>query len=810
MIRRLILLYFAFAVPFSFAEQEWVFPMPAYFGGLYLGEINVFTDGEIFFGVPANELKIAFDSYLNDETEVRLSRLEGQKLTPQKLKELDIEVKMDARRLIVEIEAGEGALLEQHFAMSGDYTPPKYTQHAFFAWHNNFNFTYSHNLSSGADVDAFWLGEWLIGSNIGGANGLNLESSMYALGDQSSLDSDTTLYRGDTFLFVDRASIPLRISAGDLNTNVAGHLPSISMGGLGIERLWSELQPNRTIQNGGSQTVNLRESADIAIYINDIYIRQIRLPPGKYQIDDLPLSQGANDIRLVIRYQSGEREVLNYSQFYNGRLLREGFSDFALYTGVASAIVDRDYVYDEDQYVVHGYYEYGLTSLFTVGVNGAYHPLGSIAGGVVNFGTPIGNFGTRVSGLIYDDVDDIGFISSLDYEHQVWGAYSSPNLRISLERYESYRSLPWAEGQGIEDATSVRTDYTFYFNSDWDLNLSANWLDLESNPFDQYFASAEIRWRGEDINIGVGSNYFRDGTNEDDDLTVFVNFSWTWFSEQGGYVVDVSSLYAHEVSEEVAFDETRLRFEKSSDRRPGDFDYELEAIYSFEQSDRYRARGGYTANRFTTELEYDYVDFDDFTSQRIISRSSTAVSFIGGDIAWGRNYYGPAAIVKVHDSLDVPVNINTLDERPDHIATTSLDALVGINSAHSESVVTVDIPEAPIGYDYGSGYNIIVAGTYTGHIITVGSNASKTVIGKLVDESGNNIALRNGVVILESGEERLFFTNSGGRFALERMVSGTFRIELRGTPHFVGKVTIDDNDENLIYLKPVVVSIKDE
>ncbi|GEA60840.1 fimbria/pilus outer membrane usher protein [Vibrio comitans] len=784
--------------------------MPAYLYGLYLGDINVFTDGEQFYGVPANELKGILVPYLTEDALESLSELGSNKLDRNELAKLDIEVEMDIRRLVLNVEPGSKALVEQHFAMSGDYSPPKYTQHAFFAWHNNFNFTYSHNLSAGFDLDAFWLGEWLIGANMGGGNGLNLESSLYVLGNESSFDSDTTAYRGDTFFFVDRASIPLRVSAGDLNTNIAGHLPSLSLGGLGIERLWSELQPNRTIQNGGSQTVNLRESADIAIFVNDIYIRQIRLPPGKYQIDDLPLSQGANDIRLVIRYQSGERDVLNYSQFYNGRLLREGLSDFALYMGVASNIIDREYVYDEEQYVVHGYYEYGLTSLLTLGLNGAYHPLGSISGAVVNFGTPLGNFGTRFSGLLYDDSDDIGYISSLDYEHQIWGSFASPNLRIALERYESYRAIPWADGQALNDGTSARADYTFYFNADWDLNLSANWLDLQSNPFDQYSASAQLSWRGEDITINVGSNYFRDGTNEDDDLTVFANFSWTWFSEQGGYVVDISSLYAHEVSEDIAFDETRLRLEKSSDDRPGDFEYELEAIYSFEQSDRYRARAGYTANRFATELEYNYVDFDGLSSQRITSRSSTALSFIGGDVAWGRSYFGPAAIVKVHDSLDVPVNINTQEERPDHVATRSLNALVGLNSSHSESLLIVDIPEAPIGYDYGSGYNTIVAGSYTGHIITVGSNASKTVIGRLIDENGDYIALRNGVIILASGEERLFFTNSGGRFALERMVSGTFTVELRGNPHLFGEVTIADNDDNLVYLEPVVVSVKDE
>ncbi|MET2973341.1 pilus assembly protein PapC, partial [Vibrio harveyi] len=122
----------------------------------------------------------------------------------------------------------------------------------------------------------------------------------------SGNDSESTeLYRGEVRLFFDRPENPWRVTLGDVTPQSPGHLPSLPIGGVAFERLYQDLQPTRNIQNGGTQPLVLNESANIEIYINDIFLTEFRLPPGRYNLDDLPLSSGTNDIRIEVDYQSG-------------------------------------------------------------------------------------------------------------------------------------------------------------------------------------------------------------------------------------------------------------------------------------------------------------------------------------------------------------------------------------------------------------------------------------------------------------------------------------------------------------------------
>ncbi|GAM63222.1 P pilus assembly protein [Vibrio ishigakensis] len=205
--------------------------------------------------------------------------------------------------------------------------------------------------------------------------------------------------------------------------------------------MWGSLQPTRNIQSGSTQTIILNETANVAVFVNDIFLGDIRLPPGRYNIDDLPLTQGANEIRFNITYQSGRTETLFYSQFYNDRLLKQGFDDFGFYAGLISQVDDRKYSYDTEQYVIQSFYDYGITDNLTAGVNSAYHPLGYIGGLTTVLGTSWGNFSLRSSFLGYDDQEELGYVNSLDYSNSLFSGLDngSINLRLSGEAFTDYR-----------------------------------------------------------------------------------------------------------------------------------------------------------------------------------------------------------------------------------------------------------------------------------------------------------------------------------------------------------------------------------
>ncbi|MCV3264386.1 hypothetical protein OGZ01_24965 [Vibrio harveyi] len=59
------------------------------------------------------------------------------------------------------------------------------------------------------------------------------------------------------------------------------------------------------------------------VYVNGERISGGRLEPGRYNLKNLILDNGANDITVVVNYVSGKQEVLRFTQFYNAKLLKK-------------------------------------------------------------------------------------------------------------------------------------------------------------------------------------------------------------------------------------------------------------------------------------------------------------------------------------------------------------------------------------------------------------------------------------------------------------------------------------------------------
>ncbi|MPW36325.1 hypothetical protein GCU72_07615 [Vibrio sp. B1Z05] len=786
-------------VSFSACSQNWNFPVPLYRGQTLLSEVNIITDGEKLIGVNATELHSHLKNQITSEVSQQLLTFGNKIVTQEELYNIGIDLRFDYLDLSLNLHLNKDNAKQNDLSFDIPYETPVYTESGFFAWHNIFNLTANYVDSTQIIDPVDWRVEWITATNFGGYKGLNLDGSIYASPSNSTQNSEIEVYRGDLRAFVDRPSYPLRLTVGDIQPYTTGHLPSVTLGGVALERLWNRLQPSRNIQSGGSQEVYLVESATIAVYINDTFYGDLRLAPGRYSIDDLPLRQGNNDIRLEIRYQSGRREEISYSQFFNTRLLKMGFSDYGIYTGLSSNVDNRKYQYDQEQYLVQSYYEYGLTQWLTVGINGLYHPLGQIGGISLGLGTGASSIGFRGSVLNYDDVDVIGGVASIDYSSTFLEgvSYGSPNFRASVESFYDYRPIPWDITRDLETGTSAIVDYTYRFSSN--LNLSPSFqIDYLHSP-DRYDLAAqlELQWIYQNFDITLGAEYLEaGGSTETSDTNFYFVVEWDWYSDSGDY--EALAQYFSQGNR------ARASFTKYSSNSVGGYGYQVAGEYS-DAFENYEVRADYIGNRYSAEVDVErLVDRNaDVETNAVSGRISSGFTMVDSHLSWNRGYRGPAVIVNVHDSLDVPVYINEFtDSSPEAIATTRLSNAVPLYGGHSASSFDVTIPQAPIGYDYGSGYYQITAGTYTGHSVVVGSDNTKTVIGSLVAANGDAIALRNGVVVGQ-GLRRSIFTNKAGRFAIERMSDGEFEVTIIGDPSFKGILLIENTQSNLIYLSPL-------
>ncbi|MCX2788823.1 fimbria/pilus outer membrane usher protein [Vibrio sp. Sgm 5] len=774
--------------------QSWLFPFPLIWGERTLGEIDAYSDGITVGSINVEQLTQATEQLVNAGTLDALRNLPDEYVTVEQLKQMGIAAEFNSSDQSINLVIDESAAADFLLSFGSKYEPAQYSESAFWTMQNTFNASTDYTLFSDSDSEntQTWLGEWLVKANIGGVRGANIDVSGF-ITDGDDIDSD--VYRGEARLFFDEPSTPWRLTFGDVTQTSAGHLPSTPLGGVAFERLYQDLQPTRNIQNGGTQPLVLNESADVEIYINDIFLTEIRLPPGRYTLDDLPLVSGTNDVRLDISYQSGRTDTIVYSQFFNSRLLREGISDFGFYSGLISTIEDNNFKYDDEQWVTSGYYDYGISDTLTLGVNGLYHPDGQQLGVIATIGSDWGNLGLRASAQNNKPNDETGSIYSLDYSHQLWGtdSYGSPNFRLGAEYQDQYFSLPWQIGPS---ATGVRvfSNYVFTITDDLNLILTGDYRDFEEEEI-EWLVSSEIAWQWYSLSLSAGVEKEENPNDNIDETRFTFSADWDWNSVSGEYNANVS--YSNEP------DTYRAQFQRPSDDYTGSYGYAMTAEGDAD-SQTYSVEGDYVANRFIADAKVSHLEFDNTDSYQTASlRASTALTLADGNLAWSRPINGPVAIVAVHDSLDADVEINAVADDPaEAISTSTINNAVQLSGGHQLSSIYINVPDAPVGYDFGDHEYNITPGSQTGHLIKIGSAASKTIIGTIELSQNKPLKLFQGQLV---GQQKTydFFTNRSGRFVVEGVAPGDYTIMIDGFSPT--KLNVPDTNENLIYLPTLLI-----
>ena len=104
------------------------------------------------------------------------------------------------------------------------------------------------------------------------------------------------------------------------------------------------------------------------LFINGVAAASREVAPGPFTINDVPLLNGAGEVRLVVRDVLG-RERTTFSSFYgSSQLLAEGLNDYSLSVGRLRynfGTVSSDY----RNFVTSGYWRRGVTDKLTAAVN---------------------------------------------------------------------------------------------------------------------------------------------------------------------------------------------------------------------------------------------------------------------------------------------------------------------------------------------------------------------------------------------------------------------------------------------------------
>ncbi|HEY6258130.1 MAG TPA: fimbria/pilus outer membrane usher protein [Xanthobacteraceae bacterium] len=249
---------------------------------------------------------------------------------------------------------------------------------------------------------------------------------------------DMTALRLDTsFAYSDPETL-VTYRAGDSISGALAWTRSVRFGGLQAQRnfgLRSDLITAPLPSFSGSAAV----PSTLDVYLNNSKTYTQEVPPGPFQVNNLPLIAGG-EARLVLRDASG-REVETTLPFYTSpQLLRENLTYFSVETGyprIHYGTESNDYVAKEfaSMSVRHGLYDWLTLEGHAEEVAGLYNGGAGALARTGNFGI----LSAAVAGSWFKGQS--GLQSYLSFETKIWGVSLSVSSTRTFMKYNDVASV---------------------------------------------------------------------------------------------------------------------------------------------------------------------------------------------------------------------------------------------------------------------------------------------------------------------------------------------------------------------------------
>jgi len=589
--------------------------------------------------------------------------------------------------------------------------------------------------------------------------------------------------RQGTRAVYDDAGNALRYTAGDITPATTGLQNGGSFLGVSVQKSYDKLQPQKNIRPTGQRSFRLERPSEVDVLINGQVVRRLEMAPGDHDISELPLRSGENNITLEITDDTGKRTSLNFSQFYDYSLLTPGVSDWGFSAGYKSTSGLTGIQYSWSEPAATGYYRLGLTDELT---GTAHFQLGtrSAMGGFMAISpTWLGRVAAELAASKSWN-GGAGFAAALTYTPEaLLKLWKFPGrLQVAAE-YRSIDFAPIFSTSSVLEGFSLNGFYTLELPDDFALSLSGNAVAGSAFSSSRVGGGVTLS-KSVRPNVNWALSLSRDNTTNKAGEN---QSSWTVMGRlniRAGRDTEVAltqdGLHGSSILGVSTAGETedgRYAIKADIEKIPRavtgadpENRVDFSAAYSDTQIDiaASRSRQVYGLNR-------------DVVSDISTVSASGAIAFADGHVAFGRTVTDSFAIVAPHESLaDATLRIRAGDA-PSRAASGILGpALVSDLPSYAHSQLPLEADGAPEGYDLGSGVFDVQPVYKSGYVLKAGSDYSVMAVGNLEAE-GKPLALLSGLAKEEGVSDPhkvALFTNSGGRFSIEGLKPGRWRIEM--------------------------------
>lgn len=597
---------------------------------------------------------------------------------------------------------------------------------------------------------------------------------------------------------------------GDLDTETRGRQNYLQMGGIGIARQRQRFDTFRNSVLSGNRQIVLQEGSTVRVSRNGIFIREFQLDPGQYDLSNLPLEIGSNDIQLEIRDAVGRSQTLNYSAYLDAIDLDPGDYEYGAFFGVNSLVSFGSPDYSDGNLTFSGYWRKAFENRPALGLGLQADRYVQSLSGQTQFILPNGSRIRFDGALSLSDDTGTGFAVASMYDHFIDRGLTYDTWAVGVEYIsEDFTTVGNRYAQN-QTEWAFQASYSRRFNERWIGSLSGSYrLSRDAIIGDSYGINLHT-------NYSISKNWGVQAGLEYTDIGMPTASRMEGF----GFTLALVWTPRYDRRAEARYNSARnsasLLMQQSGENRVGALGYSLAAGYDDGPSNL-SGQITYTGNRFDGSISHSTFgqDFSSVTDEHITTlMAGSAIAYTGGKFAIGRRIYDSFAIVGSHESLDgrhAIVGDNLEGGRYNARSGALGPALSNQLGSYVNQSVRYDVIDVPPGYDIGDGVKRVHPSYRSGYYIEAGSDAFVSAVGRLVGFNDQPAALFSGRIysVTEPDmEAEVFFTNSVGRFAIQKLKPGhRYRVQLFTNPARDFEFTVPEDNEGLLDLQKVSLPI---
>jgi outer membrane usher protein len=600
---------------------------------------------------------------------------------------------------------------------------------------------------------------------------------------------------------------------GDLEPETRGRQSFVNMGGVGVVRQRQRFDSFRNNVLSGGRRLVLQEQSTIRVIRNGLFQREFTLDPGQYDISNLPLDTGSNNIELEVQGISGTRETFNYQAYLDTIDLEPGDYEYGAYLGVLDNGGFGNPDYSGGRPVFTGFWRKAFLNRPAIGFGTQLsEDVQNITGQTQILLSNSGRLRVDVGGSRRKN-NGTGFAATLGYDQILGGTTGYDTLTVVLD----YTSPKYATVGSIEGINPVSFNlgaaYTKRFTHKFFISTNASYRKSRSTLFnDSYSLSTTANYRfNREWTLQAGAEYVKTGFPGG-------------FARNNGFGVSVGLIWqpAYNRRAEARYNSLRnngsARYQKTADNRVGSYGYSLASTYN----DGATSIGGqfdYVGNRFDANLTHTAFgdDFGNVGDNHVTTlRVGSSISYAGGRVALGRTINDSFALVYPHKTLkgrDVIVGDALEGGRYVSKSGALGPAVQNTLNAFLNQSVRYDVIDPPLGYDIGEGVKRVRPAYKSGYVIEVGSAAFVSAIGTLKGRDGQPLKLVSGILRRSDAidaKQEPFFTNTAGRFAIAKLEPGAeYSVTFPSGGHGVFTFRVPEDNDGLLELGVVELGRKE-